>query len=323
MQQHQRKIRNLLAAAMLCACICLTLGDAGRSLTAFFMPAAIFLETGRFPTPVFSVPETEPPTEPAESLPPEQMSGTTLTAQDGDYIEMLYRCDYRPDIEPLLLQPLRWDLTEGSPSVLILHTHATECYTDAPSPQHDPYRTLDREYNMVAMGAELARLLERGGIGVIHDTDYHDYPDYNSSYVNARETIAAYLEKYPTIRMVLDLHRDASDTTAGQLVTSATVGGQRSAQLLVMVGTDATGNYHPNWRENLALGLKLTAVLERSDPGICRPVTLRQERFNMDQTAGSLLIEVGAAGNTQQEARLAVHALARGILELAHGANLS
>ena len=156
---------------------------------------------------------------------------------------------------------------------------------------------------------------------MIHDTTYHDYPDYNSAYVNARNTIASYLEQYPTIRMVLDLHRDASDTTAGQMVTSATVGGQRSAQLMMVVGTDALGNYHPNWQENLALGLKLSAVLEKENPGICRPVTLRGERFNMDQTAGSLLIEVGAAGNTQHEALIAIHALAQGILALAQGAN--
>ena len=175
---------------------------------------------------------------------------------------------------------------------------------------------------MIRMGQELTRLLEAGGIRVIHDTAHHDYPDYNSAYSNARKSIAEYLREYPSIRMVLDLHRDASDTTDGQLVTSATVGGQRSAQLLMMVGTDAGGNYHPNWQENLALGLKLSAVLERTNPGICRPVTLRTERFNTDMTPGSLLVEVGAAGNTQQEALLAIHALAQGILEIAHGADV-
>jgi stage II sporulation protein P len=173
---------------------------------------------------------------------------------------------------------------------------------------------------MISIGDELARLLEETGIRVIHDRTFHDHPSYNSSYSNARRSIDSYLQQYPSIRMVLDIHRDAAQTSYGQLVTSATVGGQRSAQLMMVVGTDASGNYHPEWEENLALALKLSAVLEQTDPGITRPVNIRKERFNMDKTAGSLLIEVGAAGNTHQEAMIAVHALARGITALAQGA---
>lgn len=324
MKQHARTIRIVTVAVTLAVGFCLVLGSSGVGMTAFFrqiIPAMTFLETGRFP---YIQAETRPSL--SQTLPqsaptqPEETGGAVLTAADLALISMTYRCELRPALEPLLLRPLSWDLTKGGPAVLILHTHATECYADG-SAQHESYRTLESSDNMTAMGAELARLLEAGGIEVIHDTTYHDYPDYNSSYVNARNTIASYLEQYPTIRMVLDLHRDASDTTAGQMVTSATVGGQRSAQLMMVVGTDALGNYHPNWQENLALGLKLSAVLERENPGICRPVTLRGERFNMDQTAGSLLIEVGAAGNTQQEALIAIHALAQGILALAQGAN--
>ena len=105
------------------------------------------------------------------------------------------------------------------------------------------------------------------------------------------------------------------------MVTVGSVGGQRSAQIMVVVGTDAGGNTHPNWKENLALGLKLTAILERSDPGVTRKVNLRSSRFNMDLTPGSLLIEVGAAGNTRAEALLAAQALARGIVALARGSS--
>jgi len=120
--------------------------------------------------------------------------------------------------------------------------------------------------------------------------------------------------------MVLDIHRDAGAGENGyQLSTSATVGGQSSAQVMVVIGTDASGNTHPNWRTNLALALKLTAQLERNHPGVTRPVYLRQERFNMDMTPGSLLVEVGASGDTHEEAILAANALARGILQLARG----
>ena len=172
---------------------------------------------------------------------------------------------------------------------------------------------------MLSIGDEIARVLEEGGVGVIHDRTLHDYPDYNNSYNLARDTIEGYLEKYPSIQIVLDIHRDASDSPDGQLVTSAIAGGQRSAQLMMVVGTDAGGNHHPNWQENLSLALKLTALLEQTNPGISRPIDLRKERFNMDLTAGSLLVEVGAAGNTHSEALIAANALAQSILALQGG----
>ena len=287
----------------------------------------VYLETGRVmgdpqkPAEPSTVP-TEPPAPTESTAAPEPV--LTLSAEDLEDVSVLYRCDYRPALEPLIQQPLDWDLTDGEPAVLILHTHGSECYTPGPGEsfsQQEPYRTLDNDYNMISLGKELAQLLEAGGIRVIHDTRCHDDPDYNRSYINARAAIEEYLRQYPTIRMVLDLHRDASDDPDNQLITAATVGGQRSAQLLLMTGTDAGGNEHPNWQENLALGLKLTAVLEQAYPGICRPVTLRSERFNTDLTPGSLLVEVGAAGNTREEARIAIHALADGILTLAKGAN--
>ena len=209
--------------------------------------------------------------------------------------------------------------------MLIVHTHATEAYTQTPGREYEEdasYRTLEDRFNMVSIGEEVARVLEAGGITVLHDRSYHDYPSYNGSYGNARVAIEEYLRQYPSIQMVLDIHRDASDGADGsQLTTSAMVGGQQSAQLMVVVGTDAAGNYHPNWQQNLALGLKLSAVLERENPGVTRPVSLRSSRFNMDLTAGSLLIEVGAAGNTHEEALLAANALARGILTLAKGSS--
>ena len=173
---------------------------------------------------------------------------------------------------------------------------------------------------MVSIGDEVARVLSMGGISVLHDRSYHDYPSYNGSYGNARMSIEEYLRQYPSIQMVLDIHRDAIDGADGnQLDTQGTVDGQSSAQLMVVVGTDATGNFHPAWQKNLSLALKLTTVLERADPGITRPINLRAERFNMDLTPGSLLIEVGGAGNTHEEAILAANALARGILTLAKG----
>ena len=290
-----------------------------------WLSLAVFLQTGRvvrFPRPEKPAIEAPEATVPTPTQPPPVIR-PLFSQEDLAQVGLINDSGYGVSLQPLLEAPLVWDLADGEPAVLILHTHATESYTPSPGAEYvasGDYRTLDEHYNMVSIGQEVARILQEGGISVIHDKDYHDYPSYNGSYVDARKAIEAYLRQYPSIQMVLDIHRDAAAMTGGgQLNTSATVGGQPSAQIMVVIGTDATGNHHPNWRTNLALALKLTAQLERADPGITRPIHLRPERFNMDMTPGSLLVEVGAAGDTHQEAMMAANALARAVLALAKG----
>lgn len=323
---QQRRILRLGAAAIILA-LAIRLASVGffQLLTQSdqLHRALISMETGRVIRQQ-QQPQASAPTASAAPIPtgsdPTEPTVTVPIFSGEDLIDVKYNCDYRPDLLALLQKPLSWDLADGEPAVLIVHTHTTESYTGDYA-QSEDYRTLDESQNMLSIGDEVARILEAGGITVIHDRTLHDYPDYTGAYTDARASIQGYLERYPTIRMVLDLHRDASDTTEGQLVTSATAGGQRSAQLMMVVGTDANGNHHPNWQENLSLALKLCAALEQENPGICRPLSLRSQRFNLDLSTGSLLIEVGAAGNTHQEAIIAANALAQGILTIAKGAN--
>ena len=106
-----------------------------------------------------------------------------------------------------------------------------------------------------------------------------------------------------------------------QLTTKAEVNGQLSSQLMLVAGTDRNVSY-PNWEDNLSLGVKLAALLEKTHPGITRPIQLRPQRFNLDMSAGSLLVEVGANGDSHAQALVAVRALGEAILTLADGANL-
>ena len=289
----------------------------------------IYLQTGRR---VHYRPQEMPVTKPTApgplpTMPPKPEEEPAIVPvfgrQDMDYIAVNYSCDYRPDMEALLTAPLQWQLKAGEPTVLIIHTHATESYTKAPGEIYEEsgnYRTLEHAYNMISIGEEIARILTEGGISVLHDKSFHDYPSYNGSYSSARGSIQAYLNQYPSIRMVLDLHRDAAgDGSTGQLVTSAVVNGEDSAQLMLVAGSDNGSGNFPNWQENLALALKLHAQLTRTHPGLCRPLQLRRQRFNLDMTPGSLLVEVGAAGNTRAQALVAARALAEGILALAQG----
>ena len=218
-------------------------------------------------------------------------------------------------------QPLSWDLTGAEPTVLILHTHTTESYTRGPEiyAETSQYRTLDEQYNMLSIGDAVAAVLEEAGIGVVHDRQLHDYPSYNGSYVHARTAMEEILKQYPSVRLVLDLHRDALEREGQQLRPVADIRGEKAAQLMLVVGTDVSRPSHENWQENLSLALKLHAQLERSCPGIMRPMNLRPERFNQDLSPGALLVEVGAAGNTHAEALRAAQLLASAVVDLAGG----
>lgn len=285
-------------------------------------PFLIYLETGRdvrfsasmeFFWP-FS-PESAPP------VPKKEPDKPVFSAEDTVLTDIYYACSLRPSPEDLLEAPLDWNLADGQPAVLILHTHSTESYTKTGEiyTQISDYRTLDENYNMLSIGQKVAEVLETSGISVLQDRSLHDYPSYNRSYTDARKSIAEYLEEYPTLRLILDLHRDASDGSNGQLRTAFDDGAASCARLMLVMGTDASGQKHDRWQENLSLALKLQAQLERQNPGITRPTILRAQRFNQDMSPGALLIEVGAAGDTHAEALRAAEELAKAIIFLSKG----
>lgn len=329
MEWDKRSLR-VGAAVVLCAVVLRLMGSGalGPVLHGLERPEVLsflmYLETGRRAPPSLAV--TPEPTErtTVPTLPGEPVPRPAYSPDQGETVDIRYDGSYRPDLNELVAAPLEWDLADGEPAVLILHTHTSESYTPSPAEDYQessPYRTLDEGYNMVSIGDEVDRLLTQGGITVIHDRSLHDYPSYNGSYVDAREAMEEYLEQYPTIRLVLDLHRDAAEDGDGQMDTSAQVSGEESAQLMLVVGTDEGGLDHPGWRDNLSLALKLYVQLETRFPGICRPLGLRTERFNQDLSPGALLIEMGAAGNTHGEALASARALSQAILDLAKGSD--
>lgn len=231
--------------------------------------------------------------------------------------------DWPVDTLALLQQPLTWDLMGEAPTVLILHSHATESYENqAQYTETSPYRTLDTNYNMVSVGARVAEILEAEGIHVIHDRTLHDYPSYNDAYGNARSAITAALAEHPSVCLVLDLHRDAAEDAGGnQKVSTVTVEGESCANLMLVMGSDKGSLSYPNWERNLALAVKLQAQLEQTHSGLCKPIKLVTSRYNQDLSTGALLVEVGTAGNTHAQAIRAAEYLAEGIVALAKGAN--
>ena len=149
----------------------------------------------------------------------------------------------------------------------------------------------------------MKEIFEKNDIKTIHDTTLHDHPNFNGSYANSLRTAEGYVAKYPSIKIVFDIHRDAyvyDDGSKAKFVTK--IDGKDVAQLMFVVGTDAGGLTHPNWRENMKLALKLQSFISGKYPSLMRGVNLRKERFNGHVTNGSLIIEVGSSGNTLEEA---------------------
>ena len=214
-------------------------------------------------------------------------------------------------------------LGEG-PQILIIHSHGSEAYSQYDGDTYeesDPYRTTDCTHNMVRVGEEMATVFRAYGFQVVHDTTLYDYPAYNGSYDRSLAGVQQWLEQYPTIRIVLDVHRDAlvgSDGSVYKLVSEEA--GEKVAQVMLVVGTNGSGLEHPRWKDNLAFAVRLQQNLVRGYDSLARPIVLRSSRYNQQLLPGYLLVEVGGHGNTLEEAlagaRLWTDNVARTLLEI-------
>ena len=303
-------------------------GAVGSLLQVLTSPAAVsaffFLETGRIlepnTTPLAEILPTTPiPTEDPSPVTPDAVA--VFGEADAALVQVNSACGYDTPVSGWLENSLIWNLKSDQPTVLIVHSHGTESYTKTESyEESSAYRTKDTGYNVVSVGDRLVQQLEKLGIGVIHDRTMHDSPSYNAAYNNARASIEYHLAQYPSIRLVLDIHRDAVADGGSQMAFTTDDG--NTAQLMLVVGTDAGGLSHPQWEQNMSLAVKLHAQLQKDHPGICRPISFRSQRFNQDLSPGALIVEVGGTGNTRQQALAAADALAEAIGKLSLGANL-
>lgn len=207
----------------------------------------------------------------------------------------------------------------AEPQVLIMHTHTTECYMPYTGDVYDTTyatRSTDNSRNMAAVGEVIAEQLEQAGIGVLHDVTQHDYPSYNGSYERSAATVRDYLAKYPTIKVVLDIHRDAivsGDTVTAPVVETAE---GTAAQVMIISGCDDGTMDYPNWRDNLAFAIDLQQQMEGDHPGFTRPILFDYRLYNQNLTTGSLLIEVGSHGNTLPQALLAGEWIGKALAEV-------
>ena len=270
--------------------------------------------------------EPDDPEDP-ENLPevtaaPEDIVGKTLLPVNGDgydaaqgvYIEN--RPGLALDVAALAEAQLTLSLPEEGPQVLIVHTHGSEAYTPAGG---DTYvatgecRTTDTTKSVVRVGDEIAKVLTEMGLTVVHDTGLYDYPEYNGAYDRSLAAVENWLAQYPSIQVVLDVHRDAligADGTVYKPIT--TINGEKCAQVMLVMGSNALYD-HPNWLENLSLAVKVQKEMNTLWPTLARPIGLRENRYNQQTAPGAMLVEIGSHGNTLQEALAAARMFARAL----------
>lgn len=214
-----------------------------------------------------------------------------------------------------------------APQVLIVHTHATEAYTMPAGEEYEPsddHRTLDETKNMLRVGDEIARVLEDAGLGVLHDRTLCDYPKYSGAYDRSLAVIERARAQYPSLTYILDVHRDAVEDSAGNAYKLLSAEQPAAAQLELVVGSSGGGAEHPRWLENLRLACAVQETAAADCPTLMRPIIVRNSRYNQHVTPGSLLVEVGTAGNSLDEAlaaaRLFAEAFAKTVLAQREGA---
>lgn len=281
-----------------------------------FVRAALALETGEYTEnienkssetviEVAETEQTEPEVQTAEQTTEKQPINPDEIPK-ADTVKFSNQSGYEFNLQSMLDNPKRITADSNEPVVLIYHTHATEAYTQSGTNTYTPSgeaRTLDTNQNMVRVGEELCKVLESRGIKTIHLTDLNDYPSYNGSYGASLKNVKAALEQYPSVKMTIDIHRDAilnADGTPKKLTTD--INGKTAAQMMLVMGTDASGLAFDDWEEHLGYAVTLQRELDAAYPNLMRSINLRKQRFNLHLTSGSMLLEVGTSGNTLEEA---------------------
>ena len=197
-------------------------------------------------------------------------------------------------------------------NIVLFHTHSCESYTSSEKYPYTPtgnYRTTDLNFTVTRVGTELETYLKKYNYNVVHSTDYHDYPAYNGSYTRSLKTVENILQTTPS-DIIIDVHRDAIGSR-NDYAPTVKIGNEEAAQLMFVIGTDAGGLWHPNWRENLKFAIKIQSKAEEMYPGLFKTMMVTTSRYNQHTGKYASIIEVGATGNTLEQCLTSMKYLAK------------
>ncbi|QGU00004.1 Stage II sporulation protein P [Candidatus Syntrophocurvum alkaliphilum] len=195
---------------------------------------------------------------------------------------------------PKINQPkLKGDLSGYK--VFYYCTHSAETYV-----RESGTARVDGERGFVNNVAEnMAVKLKEYGINAVFDDTIHDYPQYSRSYTNSRETVTQFLSNHDNVIAVFDVHRDSIPGL--NTATTVEFDGRKSAQILIIVGTDER-TPHPNWRRNLQFAQKLYHKGQEMYPDLIKGITTKPGTYNQEYHPRALLLEMGTEYNSYDEA---------------------
>ncbi len=201
-------------------------------------------------------------------------------------------------------------LRGSAPKVAVIHTHSSEAYRPTSGADY----CWGKPDGVIKVGATLAEELSgKLGVSTVHSSAIHDYPNWTRSYSAAYDTMKSLIKSYPTVDVVLDIHRDSLPASKSNL-KAATCDGEKVARVLFVVTDDTSGLAHPNWRRNYEFALKLSAQLETMYPGVTRGVAIHKHaRFNQHLHDRAIIVEIGGTSNTIEEANRAARLVARAL----------
>lgn len=237
---------------------------------------------------------------------PYQGGGTIISYKDMQVQSKIPSSFYDLNIKSLLEQDCKLSIKDKSkPTILVYHSHTTEAYSllDVGYYMHSDSRSNDSARNMVRVGDELVRYLEKAGFNVVHDTDIHD-KSYNASYDTSRKCVEKYLEEYPSIDITIDVHRDdITYSNKTKVKPTAKVLDKKAARMMIISGCEygSVKNF-PDWEHNLRFNLQVQNKVNELYPNLMRPILFSERRYNMFETHYSFLLEIGTDANTLDEA---------------------
>ena len=215
-------------------------------------------------------------------------------------------------------------LTGEGPQILIYHTHSREAYKPDPENPYkavEAFRCDDLDYTVVKVGDVLSRHLESKGISVLHDRTEHEQGDHATAYVRSLKTIQKRMDEYKSLKIFIDLHRNAYKEGAKSPDEEVVyINGERVAKLFVVNGTGQgyVGGFSkkPDWKENYKFAMRLTNKVNELYPGLAKPVYVKPSRYNQHVSTKAILIEVGSNLTTLKEAERAAYYLAEAISQV-------
>jgi stage II sporulation protein P len=203
-----------------------------------------------------------------------------------------------------------WAELGKAPLVGIYQTHSHEAFGSATATE--VYST-DWPHTVVQVGWWLAQDLHSYGIGVVQSRVDNMREGVLASWALSLQTARSLLRWYPSVRILLDLHRSQLPLKD----TLVNLDGQETARILLVVGTNQLLP-NPHWQENMEFALKLAKELKTLAPGILRSpgVDVAPYRYNQQLLPADVLVEIGGPENTMAQERQAVAELAAALAAL-------